>query len=149
MTRMFTAAAIAALMAGSALAQTPPTSSSMAEPQHKSQDANLSTGNPETGDATISADGRAIEPEGNMAAQSDMSAQAGVAGTTDQGQWSGQAAGASTTTGAYGSGAMTSATGAVTTRVVTNGPVPDTRENRARYGQPLSRAGKRTAPAGN
>ena len=37
----------------------------------------------------------------------------------------------------------------VTTRVVTNGPVPDTAENRARYGQPLSRAGKRTAPAGN
>ena len=39
--------------------------------------------------------------------------------------------------------------GTVTTRTVTNGPVPDTAENRARYGQPLSRAGKRTAPAGN
>ena len=33
--------------------------------------------------------------------------------------------------------------------VVTNGPVPDTAENRALYGQPLSRAGKRTAPRGN
>lgn len=33
--------------------------------------------------------------------------------------------------------------------VVTNGPVPDTAENRARYGQPLSATGKRTTPAGN
>ena len=33
----------------------------------------------------------------------------------------------------------------VTTMTVTNGPVPDTAENRAKYGQPLSRAGKRTA----
>ncbi|HYG25372.1 MAG TPA: hypothetical protein VD906_00540 [Caulobacteraceae bacterium] len=39
--------------------------------------------------------------------------------------------------------------GTVTTRVVTNGPVPDTAENRARYGQPLSRAGKASTPAGN
>jgi hypothetical protein len=33
--------------------------------------------------------------------------------------------------------------------VVSNGPVPDTRENRAKYGRPLSNAGKRSAPAGN
>ncbi|HEX6866921.1 MAG TPA: hypothetical protein VF122_06795 [Caulobacteraceae bacterium] len=39
--------------------------------------------------------------------------------------------------------------GTVTMRTVTNGPVPDTAENRAKYGQPLSRAGKRTAAAGN
>ena len=37
----------------------------------------------------------------------------------------------------------------VTTSTVTNGPVPDTAENRAKYGQPLSRAGKRTAARGN
>jgi UrcA family protein len=37
----------------------------------------------------------------------------------------------------------------VTTRLVTNGPVPDTPENRARFGEPMSRAGKMTAPAGN
>ena len=42
------------------------------------------------------------------------------------------------------------ATGAsVTTTLVTNGPVPDTPENRAKYGQPLSRAGKMTAARGN
>jgi hypothetical protein len=35
------------------------------------------------------------------------------------------------------------------TRVMTNGPVPDTRANRARYGGPMSHAGKRSAPSGN
>ena len=33
--------------------------------------------------------------------------------------------------------------------VVASQPVPDTRENRKAFGQPLSRAGKRTAPKGN
>ncbi len=36
-----------------------------------------------------------------------------------------------------------------TNMTVTNGPVPDTAENRAKYGAPLSRAGKRTAARGN
>jgi hypothetical protein len=34
-------------------------------------------------------------------------------------------------------------------RMVTNGPVPDTKANRAKYGQPMSHAGKKTPPAGN
>jgi hypothetical protein len=33
--------------------------------------------------------------------------------------------------------------------VVSNGPVPDTPENRAAYGKPMSHAGKHTKPAGN
>ena len=33
--------------------------------------------------------------------------------------------------------------------VVSNGPVPDTRENRALFGTPMSAAGRATAPAGN
>jgi hypothetical protein len=37
----------------------------------------------------------------------------------------------------------------VTTSTVTNGPVPDTPENRARFGGPMSRGGQRTAPVGN
>ena len=36
-----------------------------------------------------------------------------------------------------------------TNLTVTNGPVPDTAENRRKYGQPLSHAGKRTAAKGN
>lgn len=37
----------------------------------------------------------------------------------------------------------------VTVTTVTNGPIADTPENRARYGAPMSHAGKRTAPRGN
>ena len=36
-----------------------------------------------------------------------------------------------------------------TVQVIASPPVPDTPENRAKYGQPLSRAGKRTKPIGN
>lgn len=38
---------------------------------------------------------------------------------------------------------------AVTTRVITNGPIPDTPENRAAFGKPLSQAGRNSKPAGN
>jgi hypothetical protein len=38
---------------------------------------------------------------------------------------------------------------AVVASTMTNGPVPDTPANRARYGGPMSHAGKRTAPTGN
>lgn len=34
-------------------------------------------------------------------------------------------------------------------RLITNGPVPDTAANRAKYGGPNSRAGRHTKPAGN
>lgn len=34
-------------------------------------------------------------------------------------------------------------------KTVTNGPVPDTKANRAKYGQPMSHAGKKTPPVGN
>jgi hypothetical protein len=43
----------------------------------------------------------------------------------------------------------TASAASFTSMTVTNGPVPDTKENRAKYGQPMSRAGKRTAAAGN
>jgi len=43
----------------------------------------------------------------------------------------------------------TPANATFTNVTVTNGPVPDTMENREKYGQPLSRAGKRTAAKGN
>jgi hypothetical protein len=33
--------------------------------------------------------------------------------------------------------------------ITSNGPVPDTKENRAKYGKPDSNAGKRTRAAGN
>jgi hypothetical protein len=60
-----------------------------------------------------------------------------------------------TTNGANASGVLTSQSttdqngATVTNTLVTNGPVPDTAANRAKYGSPMSNAGKRTAPAGN
>jgi hypothetical protein len=33
--------------------------------------------------------------------------------------------------------------------VITNGPVPDTPRNRARFGGPMSHGGRATAPVGN
>jgi hypothetical protein len=34
-------------------------------------------------------------------------------------------------------------------RMLTNGPIADTAANRAKFGKPLSRAGRKTAPTGN
>ena len=39
--------------------------------------------------------------------------------------------------------------GMMQTKVVSNGPVPDTPANRALYGGPRSHAGRKTSPAGN
>lgn len=65
--------------------------------------------------------------------------------------------GASTSTS--GAGVTTSSTttsadvagtnASVTTQTITNGPVPDTPENRRKFGGPMSRAGKHTAAKGN
>jgi len=54
---------------------------------------------------------------------------------------------ASTTTAPSAAAAGSNAS--FTTKVLTNGPVPDTAENRQKYGGPMSRAGKHTAPRGN
>lgn len=53
-----------------------------------------------------------------------------------------------TSADAMSSGVDTSATAAGNTRVVSNGPVADTKENRAKF-PPLSRAGRATTPRGN
>jgi hypothetical protein len=45
--------------------------------------------------------------------------------------------------------ASTATNASFTNLTVTNGPVPDTAENRKKYGQPLSHAGKRSAAKGN
>jgi len=55
--------------------------------------------------------------------------------------------GAATSTAVTTSDAATGASVTVTT--LTNGPVPDTAENRAKYGGPMSHAGKHTAAKGN
>jgi hypothetical protein len=44
---------------------------------------------------------------------------------------------------------VSATTDAGNTQVVANAPIPDTPANRAKYGHPMSRAGKMTKPAGN
>jgi UrcA family protein len=58
-----------------------------------------------------------------------------------------QQAMAAETVAAPAAAVVPAATYTVTT--LTNGPVPDTPDNRGKYGGPMSRAGMRTAPAGN
>jgi len=48
-----------------------------------------------------------------------------------------------TSASSYGQGAS------VTTTTTTNGPVPDTAENRQKYGGPMSNKGRRSAASGN
>jgi hypothetical protein len=83
----------------------------------------------------------------NPVAPADPAAATGgaaAAGTTMAPAMDGMAAPSATAPGA-----SSDASAVVSTTTVTNGPVADTPENRAKYGQPLSRAGKRTAAKGN
>jgi UrcA family protein len=50
---------------------------------------------------------------------------------------------------AYAGANAAQASAIVPMRVASSGPIPDTPQNRARYGGPASRAGKRTAARGN
>lgn len=54
-----------------------------------------------------------------------------------------------TASGAASTPAPAAASATVTDELIASAPVPDTPANRARYGQPMSRAGKMTAPRGN
>jgi len=74
--------------------------------------------------------------------------------STATGTMSAASPGASSDTSATGAMApsaanSTDASAVVSVNTVTNGPVADTPANRAKYGQPLSRAGRRTAAKGN
>jgi hypothetical protein len=78
---------------------------------------------------------------GPTGSSSDTGMSSGTAGSSmDTGATTSPSASSATT---YGQGAS------VTVQTLTNGPVPDTRENRQRYGGPMSHAGRRTAPKGN
>jgi len=83
------------------------------------------------------------------AASSDMNAPAATPPSSDMNGQTG--ASAQAPAGAsVGSATNTSATvDANGNQVIASAPVPDTPANRAAYGQPLSRAGRRTKPAGN
>ncbi|HZZ88116.1 MAG TPA: hypothetical protein VFE13_07245 [Caulobacteraceae bacterium] len=113
--------ATAACLIGAAAYAQPGATPSSETPQSQSVPQTAPDNNASTGGAGMSAD----QSGGAMGASGDMGAQTGMAANT------------STTVGANGN------------QVIASQPVPDTPANRAAYGKPLSRAGKRTAPAGN
>lgn len=125
---LLTAAAASALLTGAAFAQEAPTATSKNAAPPSSQAGVDQTDT----DTSASAPG-AVNPPATATPEATTSTDTT---TTADG---------TTATSATSMGANAS----VTTTTLTNGPVPDTAENRAKYGQPLSHAGKRTAAKGN
>jgi hypothetical protein len=138
---LLAAAAATTLMAGAAQAQnmSQPADSTSAQTGVPSVDMTRPTG----GEA-----GKTMLPNGVVGPANGSTAGPDTMGSSSTGMSSssastGSSADTSTTTSAdAGSGAS------LTTSTVSNGPVADTPENRAKY-RPLSRAGNRTAAKGN
>jgi hypothetical protein len=148
--------AASALMAGAAQAQLGAGADAGATPnQSAPADASQSqTGTPSV-DSTrpTGADaGRTNLPGGTVDPGDDDAATSSAGATTSSSAAatdSGASATADTTGAASATSAGMNASMGGNVQLVTNGPVPDTAENRAKYGQPMSRAGKRTEAAGN
>ncbi|HEY9219167.1 MAG TPA: hypothetical protein VIO94_14050 [Phenylobacterium sp.] len=144
---LISAVAASALMAGAAHAQlgagTPDTGTTgnQAAPADPKESQ---TGLPSVDStrATGAGAGETNLPNGEVNSSSDATTSGVTSSPTPDTSYS-----TSSAASASSSGSNASMSGS--TQVVTNGPVPDTAENRAKYGAPMSRAGKRTAPAGN
>jgi len=139
---LFGAVAACGLLAGAAHAQ----STTSAPTQDTTSGAAGSMTTPSPSNAA------AGSTEGSTGASAGMSGSLGAgasSGTTS----SGDTATSSTTdpsTGVSATSATSYGQGAsVTVTTTTNGPVPDTAENRAKYGGPMSHAGRRSAAKGN
>lgn len=138
---MIASAATAALLAGAAFAQS---DTAVNPPSSNQLPPSVATGNAAT---------NASRPSG-QAGTSDSTAPAATAPT--QGPSGAQAPGvnspssdAATVAPAAGAPAQRAPSASAGTDLITNGPVPDTPQNRAKYGQPLSHAGRATKAAGN
>jgi hypothetical protein len=121
---MIASAATAALLAGAALAQDAPANAPANAP------ASDTTVNPSSSNKSAPAPDAAAPP---ARAPSDSASRGASANSSD----------AATVAPAAGAPAER------TTNTISSSPVPDTKENRERYGHPLSAAGRRTKPAGN
>jgi hypothetical protein len=73
----------------------------------------------------------------------------GQAGSSDSTAPSASASDTATVAPAAGAPTERAPTATAGSDLVSNGPVPDTRENRQKYGRPLSNAGRMTKAAGN
>ncbi len=128
-----TAAAAFALMGGAALAQSPQTPK---PPTPGSVTGDWNGAHAPSDDQQYTK--KVVVPVGASNAETADAAPVDTAATVDT-----TAAVAAPAAGGYAQSVS------VTTTTVTNGPVADTPENRAKYGSPMSRAGKRTAARGN
>jgi predicted outer membrane protein len=120
-TKVLMSAAAAALISTAAYAQ-----QQHSDPAHGLSDAQSSATNPST-----------VNPPADVESRVSVDPHAGVAATTGE------------TSDVVGISADSARAQGMAVQTVTNGPVPDTTENRARYGAPMSRAGKMTRPTGN
>ena len=145
--KVLAAAGAAALLAGAANAQSEATPA-----------------NPAPSPGAPSTDTNAAPPPGPSAAPAPTSGDAGAAAAPAPTGGIPGAAGGPPASSATGAGAGTSPnnlgynvnTGHVVqeagpngAQIITNGPIPDTRANRAEFGPPDSAAGRRTRPRGN
>lgn len=143
--------AASALMAGAAQAQLGAGADAGATPNQSvpADPKDAQTGVPSV-DATrpTGADaGRTNLPGGTVDADEDASSTTSATTSAPMPSDTGATVGTTSAPAATSAGVNASMGGNV--QLITNGPVPDTPENRAKYGDPMSRAGKRTAPAGN
>ncbi|HEY0052450.1 MAG TPA: hypothetical protein VGB49_03460 [Caulobacteraceae bacterium] len=130
MTRLLTlTAAAAALCAGAAFAQAPRT-----DITNNPIPAQGGLSTPNSVNTTGPAVGNPTGSRGTMTGDTSTQGSMSTSATTG------------TSSRMYSS---TTATMGATTSVTASQPVPDTAENRRRYGQPMSNAGKRSAARGN
>lgn len=134
-TRILIGAAAVALVAGAAHAQSGPMSPSQQAAQEAAAQGTTWTGPLPGPSASSSMDHSTMNSSSSMSSSTQAAPSASSMG-----------ADASVTASAA---TMPTPEATVTMTTVTNGPVPDTAENRAKYGQPMSRAGKMTRAAGN
>jgi hypothetical protein len=103
----------------------------------------VATGLAFAGMAGVAAAQGAAQPPGSTLAQANAVAPVSGAAADASGNAAGNIPAIPDQTQSPGNGA------GVMTATVTNGPVPDTPANRAKYGAPMSHAGKRSPSTGN
>lgn len=145
-----TAAAFALITGGAALAQQPTKADGTAQPGSSTGDWNGAHAPSDDKQYSSKVTVTTVTPPADGTVPATDAAATTTAPTTTTDTASTATTDTTTTTATTATSATSAGTAAsFTTQMVTNGPVPDTAENRAKYGQPLSRAGKRTAARGN
>jgi hypothetical protein len=140
---LFSVTAACGLIAGAAYAQSATGAVGANATDNTTPPASSNASGADMSNGAATSSGVAPSTGAAMGAGADVSGQAGATapGAGDMGGANNSVSATSATT--YGRGAS------ATVQTLTNGPVPDTPENRAKYGGPMSRAGRHTAARGN